>query len=430
MNDATDYQTMFRQMLVRSVRAALTEIDLAAPRLDEDQRDRSLYALSLALDLAEAWPVAKELTLVIAPFMENQGYRYEWMYFLERGIVQATSRGDRNAQARLQLHLGRLYQLLGDYAASDDYLVPCRQFAEEVGDRELLVRSLDRLSTSASEQHQLSRARALAEETLALLDPDDPACAPSHRVLGVIALQGGRWDEAMTHYRRALTLREREGNPHLVAMAYAQYMQALNVREDGLGPGVQVRRHVDDVDWYAKEYAKILSYYQDAIRLYHEAGNLYDEAVALKSCGYLAWRLGNHEDALGYYAGAESLCLQINSRFILTLIYNSRGYVLCDMARYVEAEQSFAHSIRLAREHGDSHVSFDGLVALGDVYLRMQRYDDAVAAWQEALSELADLQEAPPHLFEEIYRRLREAADEQETLVAEIPPVGLTHSSQ
>ena len=308
--------------------------------------------------------------------METQGYRHEWMNYLEKAIEQATLSADRTALARLQLQLAILHQLMGDYAAADEYLVQCRQVAEAVGDRALLVLALNRLSASAAEQHQLSKARALVDEILALLDPDDLACAHAYGILGVIAVRHGKWDEARTHYRRVLDLREREGNPHLIAKAYANYMLILNVREDEALPGVKDRRTIDDPDGNAKEYSKVLSYYQDAIQLYHEAGNLYDEAVAMMNCGLVSWHLGHYDDALNYYAASERLFLRINNRLNLIIVYIDRGCALCEMGRYAEAEQNLTYSIQLARELGDPFRTYYGLVGLGDLYLRTHRYDE------------------------------------------------------
>ena len=71
MSDTTDYQSMFRQMLARSVQAALADIDPAAPRLEEVQRDRSLYALSLALDLARDVAFSERIDAGHRPFHGN-----------------------------------------------------------------------------------------------------------------------------------------------------------------------------------------------------------------------------------------------------------------------------------------------------------------------------------------------------------------------
>jgi len=393
-DEPPDYPVLFRALLVRSVQAALADVDPAAPRLDEDQRERSLYALSLALDLAEAWPAARELTLTIAPFMEMQGYRREWMDFLEKGIAQAASQADKRTYARLQLHMGRLYQLLGDYALADKCLLRSRQLAEESGDKTALVATLDRLSIAAVEQNDFTKARALAEETLTMLEPDDPAGAPSYHVLGLIARRQAKPDEAIAHYTHALALRRQEGVVRFVAQA---------VRDVGFAYR------------YAKEYDTALLHYRQAVQLFNESGSIFEEAGAMMGVGIISWHLGRYDDALTCYAACEPVFIKTSSDLYLAKLHNNRGLVFLDLGRYGESEQAFALSIGMARALGDHLETANAQESLGGLYLRMHRYDDAIATWQAALHELATLPETPRYMSELLHSRLREAEQQRGT---------------
>jgi tetratricopeptide (TPR) repeat protein len=385
----TDYPALFRTLLLRSVQAALANVDPAAARLDEDQRARSLYALSLALDLAEAWPAARDLTLTIAPFMETQGYRHEWIDFLEKGITLAESQADASANARLHVYIGRLYQLLGDYATADRFLGRGYQLAQAGEDRSTLILALDRLAIAAVHQHDFLKARTLAEETLAMLDPDDPACTPSLSVLGLIALRNAEWDGAIDYYTRIYELRKPAGIPRFMAQAYRDLGYAHS---------------------YAGHFVEAQAYYEMAVRMFGEQGNELEQATSRMTLGMVHWRQQQNQQALACYALSEPVLAKFDARLSLANLYNNEGLAYRDMGFYAEALQSFTLSLQIAREIGYHLDTANFLESLGGLYLRMGRPDDAVSTWQAALEELALLPETPRYLYQLILKRLHDVA--------------------
>ena len=118
----TDYPAIFRGYVVRSTQHILSVIRQAGAILPPEDRDQALHTLSYALKLPEAWPDARALLLIMAPKMEQAGFRDEWIPYLQQGADQSQQIGDTEAGAELHLHLGILYQLRSKYKEARTHL--------------------------------------------------------------------------------------------------------------------------------------------------------------------------------------------------------------------------------------------------------------------------------------------------------------------
>ena len=374
---ADDYPTLFRTLLARSAAVALDTLDPQAPRLEEDARERSLYALSMALDLAEAWQTARDLTLAIAPHMEIQGYRQEWIDFLAKALTQATAQQDTRAVARLYVYLGRIHQLLTQFAEAESCFREGLSRAEMIGDQATQVAALDRLAIRAVEQADYPAACALAERVLALLPADDVARAPSLFILGVVALHEARLDDSIRFYLEARRICQAPNNVRLLA---------------------QAERNLGLAYLNARRFAEAETCLLRAIELFASIDNTFELATAQSELGNVYWYSGDYVRALACYNACEPVFVKAGHRLWQAHIHNSRGCTLREMGRLDEALAAFQLAIAVGRELGSRVDTAHFLDSLARLHLQQGQPAEALRVWRAALDEL-DCLPARPHLI-------------------------------
>lgn len=129
--------------------------------------------------------------------------------------------------------------------------------------------------------------------------------------------------------------------------------------------------------------------------------------------GITYWYLERYEDALAVYAQCEPVFLKSGAKLILAHLYNNRGFAFRDLDRIEEARNSFLVSIEMMREVGFVASVANAMESLGGLYQRVGDLDEAVNTWQQALKELAKLQEVPFYFQDLITRRITETLEVQ-----------------
>jgi tetratricopeptide (TPR) repeat protein len=390
---AADYPQLFRQMIVRSTEAALRAIDPQAPKLEEEERERSLYALGLALDLPEAWPVAGDLTLTLAPYVEMQGFGVDWVACLERAAAQATEQQDLRSLARLHLQIGRVHGILDEHAVAEQHLWEGHRIAVEIDDADVQARALHRLAQTAAEAGDFQRAKSLVEQVLPIVPEFSPVKGYCHAILGLAAMRQGDWDLAIQWYQHSLRIVTAAGEPRFAAQA-----------ERTLGLAYR----------YSKQYEKAIVHFKRSLEATAVLSSSQEYAIAQMEIGVTHWYLGQHEEALHLYSECEPTFVAGGSKVLLGHLYNNRGLALRDLDRTNEAQDSFFASIQIMRElHLPLWVA-NVLESLGGLYQRMGKSAEAVVTWQQALQELNALPEMPGYLHDLLVRRIQEVKDSGE----------------
>ena len=385
--DTADYPQMFRRMVVRSTAAALAAIDPNAARLEEEDRERSLYALGLALRLAEAWPAAGDLTLTLAPHMETQGFGGEWLTYLETAAEQARQQHDLRALAGLYLRIGRAYGFLDQYVAAEGVLLEAYRIGAEIGDLDIQARALHRLAQTAAEAGDFPRAKSLVEQVLPLVSETSPVRGYCCTILGLYAMRQGDWDAAVRFYQEGLQILGAAGEPRFVAQA-----------ERILGLAYR----------YSKQYEQAIEQFNRALAIASALNSSQEVAIAQMEMGVTYWYLGRHEQSLQLYAECEPVFVANGSKLLLGHLYNNRGLALRDLQRTDEAQASFFAGVQLMRELNMPLWVANALESLGGLYQRLGRVEEALATWRQALEELSTLPEPPRYLHDLIVRRIQE----------------------
>jgi tetratricopeptide (TPR) repeat protein len=187
--------------------------------------------------------------------------------------------------------------------------------------------------------------------------------------LGIVYSDLGRYQEAVTEYRRAIELDPKYAAPH-----------------NGLG----------------NVYGD-LGRYQEAVTEYRRAIELDPKyATPHNGLGNVYGDLGRHEEAIAAYQRA----IELDPKY--TYPHNGLGNVYADLGRYEEAIAAYQQAIELDPQYATPHNS------LGSVYYTLGRHQEAVAECQRALE--LDPKLAPAYFnwaLAEIQRNNVDAALEQ-----------------
>lgn len=386
--DKDPYPEMFRTYVTRGLRATLESLDTPIERLDDAQRERGLHLLSYGLRLDAAWQDVRDLALTLAPHLERQGYRRAWIELLEQALEQAITQNDQHGATQLHLQLGRLHTLLGDFAAADEQLLKMKQLAAAMGDQHLQAVALGRLGHSAFERSDLSAARAYAEASLALLPSDDAAAASNWHLLGLVALRQGDIARSAATLQQALTINRSHGNQQGVMI---------------------VLRELGVTYWHGKHFDLAITVLAEAVALSMEVGDIFGEATTRMNLGIAYWYRGDYEQAMAAYAPCEAIFRKIASRSYLARLYNNQGLVYRELGEIARARECFNSSLNLTRSENDHLETASVLDSLAGLWQRVGSTREALATWQEALSELERLPEAPRFLYNLIQERMEAA---------------------
>lgn len=388
MSDSADYPSLFRQMIVRSTEAALATTDFDAAILGQEDRDRSLNALGLALGLSEAWHTAQQLLLTISPHMRWQGHRDEWLAYLKKGISVAKDQRDPAALAKLYHQLGWLHQQMNLYPQARQQFLLAYELAVQQSDVATQIGALDQLSAMASHNSDFSTARMYVENAFQLTEQDDPRRGFGCSVLGYIALQQGEWDEAISWYSQSVRFHEANGQHRFAA---------------------QSEQAIAYVYTSTRQCQKALIHYQRVLNFLANYPSVLDIAMTQMEIGLVYTYMSNYEKAISMYKLCEPVFVNTGNKLSLSHLYNNYGLAYIENGDFEKAEQSFALSIELARDLNMPRLIANAMESQGMMYKKMGMLDQAITIWEQALAVLTVLPEPPQYLYKLVIRRLEEA---------------------
>jgi tetratricopeptide (TPR) repeat protein len=207
----------------------------------------------------------------------------------------------------------------------------------------------------------LDKAKMAADLALKIKPTDDNA----PWILGEVASQRGRFDEAIDHYRVALRRAPRSAGAHNSLGA------ALFAKVIGGETGERFSAEA------AKENHRAIV--EEAVRHFHEALGLEPQFPAAHNNLALALvYLGRREEALAEFDAA------IRSDPRMAQAYFGKGATLAGMGRYDAAAQSLARAVQLKPDY------FEASAKLGQCRMELKQYAAAVRAFQDALRARPD----------------------------------------
>ncbi|MBE2223822.1 MAG: tetratricopeptide repeat protein [Anaerolineae bacterium] len=186
--------------------------------------------------------------------------------------------------------------------------------------------------------------------------------------IGLTYLRIGHYDESLVYLKRSLEISKLNHNEAEISRAY-----------NGLGLIYQV----------TQKYDVALHYYQESIEISRKLNDLQQVAITLSNCASTAENIGQYEDAIAF--GEECITL---SRLVGNQV--SEGYALLGIVRARMRQGEHQTALQLLQENShrlvtspDHYLTISNMIVIGTVYHELQRIDDAIAIWQQAL-QIAD----------------------------------------
>ncbi|MBV7331074.1 hypothetical protein KFU94_23120 [Chloroflexi bacterium TSY] len=139
------YRALFDKQIQQSLQEALAQVQAAKTIVPDPVRRYAWHILSYALRLPDAWPLARDLLLNIAPKMEQEGWRDEWIPYLEQGVEQSRVMQDHSTCAALCLQVGYLHYLRGRYAEARRVLTQSLSLFLQIDDLSGQTKAVNRL---------------------------------------------------------------------------------------------------------------------------------------------------------------------------------------------------------------------------------------------------------------------------------------------
>jgi tetratricopeptide (TPR) repeat protein len=292
-------------------------------------------------------------------------WRGEWdeaRRLIERGLADATSRGDRVAEARLLLRRGKVAiddvrHRGGDPGSATADLTAARALAEAAGDRELVADSIDSLGMSryvhwydTQDPADLAGAEAMFRDALAMREPTGASTAlvDSHFHVALIYQMRGDRDAARGELERAQAI-------------------AAHCTDDG--QFWHVTRHLGELAAQAHDWPTAERFYQQSLALRERQGpgpGLAAAQVALAEMRY------DHDGAAGpalaLLARAHDGAAASHSVAYTAIASAAIGRIHRDLGAYDEARRWFSSAITVTEAiHSDEHVpeNYERLALIG-----------------------------------------------------------------
>jgi tetratricopeptide (TPR) repeat protein len=369
----------FREYVIRSVDVVMKRMAIAPFALSEEETIRALAVLDYALSLAEAWPATHRLLMRLAPKMELTAYRNEWLRCLQRGIECSRRMQDLQGEADLYWYWGHLARQQSRYEEANRHLQASLAAYATLAHAQGQGRAHNELAFVACLQRHYDVAQYHVKQAQQWLVADDPEWVLSYRILGMIANDQERWEEAEAYHRQAIQLCERQGGDQRLLAWCLQ----------NLGYVLSGQNRLAEAVVYLERASAILTTLQDH----------YHWAIVQMNLGR-CYRYGlRPADSVVCHQQAEVIFRRASDLLNLAGIWTNLGLDYYTLAEWEAAEKSFSYSAMLYGELGDEGWRLNAVDGLGMTYLASQMYAKAVAVLEPAVAALPQISHLPNYSY-------------------------------
>jgi tetratricopeptide (TPR) repeat protein/DNA-binding SARP family transcriptional activator len=258
---------------------------------------------------------------------------------------------------------------------------------------DLGVRYFDTLAIYTHVQHAARHTNDQATEARALT------------YLGLVHWQQGRYQQAIDHLQRALTISRdtRDRDVEARALTYlgfvrwyqGGYRQAIDHHQQALTISRDTRdRDVEAlaltglglVHGQQGRYQQAIDHHQQALIISRDTGYRTIEALALTGLGLANGHQGRYQQAIDHHQQALTISRDIGYRFVEALALTSLGFVRWYQGRYRKAIDYHQQALTISRDTRDRDVEALALTGLGLVHGEQGRYQQAIDHHQQALT--------------------------------------------
>lgn len=299
---------------------------------------------------------------------------------------------DQSGQLIVLNHMTSAYILLGDAPRVLERLNQALQMAQSLGDKREQAHALERLATTYRNIGELARALTYSDDALRLYQTagDRNKEAYMHTSLGGIYVFLGEYEKGREYFDRAMRLYQLLGDKYgeartLHSVGYSYIMQdeaqsALDYYRRALALWQIIEnRQQEGIEqsFVSNEYArmgkrqKALEHVALALRL-RSAVRDFDEATVLTNVGHTYYKLGETQQALGYYNAALRIWQTLGDKRGEAITLKHISAVERDLGQLAEARLNIEKAIaqlEFMRDHaGNSEFQSSFVASLFEYY--------------------------------------------------------------
>jgi two-component system NarL family sensor kinase len=231
--------------------------------------------------------------------------------------------------------------------------------------------------------------------------------AALHREVGVELKKDGKLDQAVAHYKKALSLFQKLqdtpnvarclnnlGSAYTVKGAFEHalesYLNSLRIYEQLSDEEGQVKSHINIGNFFARQqqFQKAESHYSTALGML-EAGDLKNEALLNLNLGGINTdprnQEGNPDKALVYFQQAKAAFRELNDLYNLAGIANNIGVVKEQQFKLQEAYASYREALELREQLQDMIGISQSYHNLGNVLRKQKKHEQAIEKYMASL---------------------------------------------
>ncbi len=295
--------------------------------------------------------ISARMSTAMAPFWEMRGYlregRQRLTYWLaaQAKLEKAGIAVSKEALAQVNLNIGRLIYLQGDYQAARPQFEANLRLFGELQDKTNLMITQKYLGDLALRQSEYKIASRFYQESLEIAQEignqwESASCLNS---LGLVEWFQGQFSAARHHYKHSLEIWQELGDKRTFAMTLS---------------------NIGAVAYQQGDYEAAKADNSECLRLWQELGDRWGISHALQHLGLVAYAQDNLELAADLQHQSLTLRREIGDRWGIGRSLANLGLVACQEGALSAARAFFEESLTVRREIGDRWGIADALIGL------------------------------------------------------------------
>jgi CHAT domain-containing protein len=129
-----------------------------------------------------------------------------------------------------------------------------------------------------------------------------------------------------------------------------------------------------------------LMYYQDALAIHLEVGNLFDEGAAHNNIGVVYVALEQYEEGLDSLQQALGIARRLENRIGEGVVFHNIGHIYGAQGLTEEALANYQMALSIRHEVGDLYGESNSLNSIGTIYVDQGLHEEALTILEEALT--------------------------------------------
>ncbi len=237
-------------------------------------------------------------------------------------------------RAAVLLKLGKVLELVGDWARAEAIEREALALAEDAGDEDAEAwcqAALAEVMRKTGRYEEATAALAAAATLFERVDNEEGLGQVLH-LAGTIAAQRGDYPAARESYEQSLGIRERLGD-----------ISSMGSLLSNLGV----------VGEYDGDYDASRDFHERSLALRRELGDRWAIAVSLTNLGMIAVLQERHEEARAHFEEAMRLNREVGDTWMVAISHNNLGNAYRGLGDLEAASRGYSESLQAYRAYGD-----------------------------------------------------------------------------